>query len=83
MTVPARNRTDSPPGLPDHPRSRSTARLLLLIAGSAVLLAIVTAEALYPADYDAHRNTVSDLGAMRPENVVRQPPAAIFNGTAA
>jgi hypothetical membrane protein len=81
MTALARSRTDSTPGLPGHSRSRSTAGLLLLIAGSAVLLGIVTAEVLYPADYDAHRNTVSDLGAMRPENIVRQPSAAIFNTT--
>ena len=55
--------------------------MLLLVAGSAVLLAITTAEALYPAAYDVHRNTVSDLAAMRPDDVVRQPSAAIFNTT--
>lgn len=60
---------------------RSVAGLLLLIAGSAVLLGISTAEALYPADYNVHRNTVSDLAAMRPEDIVRQPSAAIFNTT--
>ena len=60
---------------------RSVAGLLLLIAGSAVLLCITTAEALYPADYNVHRNTVSDLAAMRPEDIVRQPSAAIFNTT--
>jgi hypothetical membrane protein len=65
------------------PRSagRSLAGVLLLVAGSAVLLAITTAEALYPAAYDVHRNTVSDLAAMRPDDVVRQPSAAIFNTT--
>jgi hypothetical membrane protein len=57
------------------------AGLLLLIAGSAVALGITTAEALYPADYIVHRNTISDLAAMRPEDIVRQPSAAIFNTT--
>jgi hypothetical membrane protein len=41
----------------------------------------MTAEALYPADYDVHRNTVSDLAARRPDDVVRQPSAAILNTT--
>jgi hypothetical membrane protein len=31
--------------------------------------------------FDPGVNTVSDLGAMRPENVVRQPSAAIFDAT--
>jgi hypothetical membrane protein len=61
--------------------ARSVAGLLLLGAGSAVLIGIMTAEILYPADYNAHRNTVSDLAAMRPEDIVRQPSAAIFNTT--
>lgn len=62
-------------------RGRTTAGLLLLAAGAAVLLAIITAEALYPAAYDSTVNTVSDLAAMRPDDVVRQPSAAIFNVT--
>ncbi|MCU1613641.1 MAG: hypothetical protein JWO98_1181 [Frankiales bacterium] len=81
MTALTRSRTEPTAGLIAHPRSRSMAGLLLLISGSAVLLGIVTAEVLYPAGYNAHRNTVSDLGAMRPENIVRQPSAAIFNTT--
>jgi hypothetical membrane protein len=55
--------------------------VLLMVAGSAILLGIVTAEALYPAPYSTHRNTVSDLAAMRPQNLIRQPSAAIFNTT--
>lgn len=54
---------------------------LLLMGGAAVLMGIVTAEALYPAPYSTNRNTVSDLGAMRPDNIIRQPSAAIFNWT--
>jgi hypothetical membrane protein len=79
MAAPALDRRELLAEVPTHPRARSAAGLLLLVAGSAVLLAIMTAEVLYPADYNAHRNTVSDLGAMRPENIVRQPSAAIFN----
>ncbi len=76
-----RDRPESAAGtLPRFP-DRSVAGLLLLIAGVAVVLGIMTAEALYPADYDVHRNTVSDLAAMRPEDIVRQPSAAIFNTT--
>ena len=55
--------------------------VLLLVAGAAILMGTITAEALYPAAYSTHRNTVSDLGAMRPENIIRQPSAAIFDWT--
>lgn len=54
---------------------------LLLVAGAAILMGIITAEALYPAAYSTNRNTVSDLAAMRPDNIIRQPSAAIFNWT--
>jgi hypothetical membrane protein len=57
------------------------AGMLLLLAGSTILMGIITAEALYPAPYNTRQNTVSDLGAMRPDNIVRQPSAALFNGT--
>jgi hypothetical membrane protein len=76
-----RNLPRTPPETPPGSAARSLAGLLLLIAGSAVVLGIATAEALYPADYDVHRNTVSDLAAMRPDDIVRQPSAAIFNTT--
>ncbi|RFU20453.1 DUF998 domain-containing protein [Geodermatophilus marinus] len=62
-------------------RARALAGLLLLTAGAGVLLAVVTAEALYPADYRSSVNTVSDLAAMRPDDVVRQPSAAVFDVT--
>ncbi|MEO6503001.1 MAG: DUF998 domain-containing protein [Jatrophihabitantaceae bacterium] len=57
---------------------------MLLFAGAgAVLMGVITAEALYPiaAHYNTHTSSVSDLAAMRPDNVVRQPSAMIFNGT--
>ena len=54
--------------------------LLLVVAGAAILMGIITAEALYPAADNTHiRNTISDLGAMRPLGIlIRQPSAAIF-----
>jgi hypothetical membrane protein len=55
--------------------------MLLAVAGAAILMGIITAEALFPATYNTHRNTISDLGAMRPHNLVRQPSAAIFDWT--
>jgi hypothetical membrane protein len=62
-------------------RYRTLGGVLLTVAGAAILMAIITAEALYPAAYDTHRNTISDLGAMRPGNLIRQPSAAIFDWT--
>src|SRR5689334_8018325 len=53
---------------------------LLLVAGAAILMGIITAEALYPAAYSTHRNTVSHLAAMD-DIIIRQPSAAIFNWT--
>jgi hypothetical membrane protein len=53
---------------------------LLLLAGSIILLAIITAEALYPAAYSTGANEISDLGGMRPPNsVILQPSATIFD----
>ena len=62
-------------------RMRIAAGVLLLLGGTGTLLGIVTAEALYPVTFDPGVNTVSDLAAMRPENLVRQPSAAIFDTT--
>lgn len=62
-------------------RPAVVAGLLLVAAGCVILMGIVTAEALYPAAYSTHANTVSDLGAMRPNDVVRQPSSAIFDWT--
>ncbi len=57
---------------------------VLLFAGAAVvLMGIITAEALYPSadHYNTRTSSVSDLAAMRPDNIVRQPSALIFNAT--
>jgi hypothetical membrane protein len=64
---------------------RAPARLagvLLFTAGAAILMGIITAEALYPAAYSTFGNTISDLGGTRPpDSVVLQPSAAIFDIT--
>lgn len=63
-------------------RYRSAAGILLTLAGMTILMGIITAEALYPADYRTDQNTISDLGGTRPPgSVVRQPSAAIFDTT--
>jgi hypothetical membrane protein len=55
---------------------------LLFTAGAAILMGIITAEALYPAAYSTSGNTISDLGGTRPpDSVVLQPSAAIFDIT--
>jgi hypothetical membrane protein len=54
--------------------------LLLACAGVAVFMAIITAEALYPAPFNTADNTISDLGATIPPNsVILQPSATIFD----
>jgi hypothetical membrane protein len=55
---------------------------LLSLAGVAILMGFITAEALYPGVYTTHTNTVSHLGASEPPNsIVLQPSAAIFDIT--
>jgi hypothetical membrane protein len=56
--------------------------VLRSLAGAAILMGFITAEALYPGVYTTHTNTVSHLGASEPPNsVVLQPSAAIFDIT--
>jgi hypothetical membrane protein len=63
-------------------RRRATSGVLLLLAGAAILMGIITAEALYPAPYHTDTNTISDLGGTEPpEGLVLQPSAAIFDTT--
>jgi hypothetical membrane protein len=63
-------------------RNANVAGVLLSLAGAAILLGFITAEALYPGIYTTHTNTVSHLGASEPPNsVVLQPSAAIFDIT--
>ena len=61
-------------------RSPKLAGGLLLLAGVAILMGIITAEALYPDVYTTYDNEISDLGATRPpDSVIREPSATIFN----
>jgi hypothetical membrane protein len=63
-------------------RDHRTAGLLLSLAGTAVLMGCITAEALYPGSFTTHTNTLSHLGAGEPpDSVVVQPSAAIFDAT--
>jgi hypothetical membrane protein len=63
-------------------RDSKIAGVLLSLAGAAILMGFITAEALYPGIYTTHTNTVSHLAASEPPNsVVLQPSAAIFNLT--
>ena len=53
---------------------------LLFLAGSIILMGIISAEALYPAPYTTGGNEISDLGGTRPpEGLVFQPSATIFD----
>ncbi len=61
-------------------REAHLAGWLLLLAGCAILLGIITAEALYPDVYTTHDNEISDLGATRPpDSIILQPSARIFD----
>jgi hypothetical membrane protein len=63
-------------------RDSKIAGVLLSLAGAAILMGFITAEALYSGVYTTHTNTVSHLGASEPPNsVVLQPSAAIFDIT--
>ena len=53
---------------------------LLILAGTTILMAIVTGEALFGAAYTTSQNTISDLGSTwQPGDIVREPSATIFN----
>jgi hypothetical membrane protein len=58
---------------------QKTAGGLLLVAGTTIVMGIITAEALYTAPYNA-RMEISDLGASE-AGLVLQPSSAIFNAT--
>jgi hypothetical membrane protein len=70
------------PAAQQRSRNARIAGVLLSLAGAAILMGFITAEALYPGVYTTHTNTVSHLGASEPPNsVVLQPSAAIFDLT--
>jgi hypothetical membrane protein len=56
--------------------------VLFFVAGTVILMGIITGEALYQGAYRTDENTISDLGGSRPpESVVLQPSASIFDTT--
>lgn len=53
---------------------------LYFLAGSIVLMGIITAEAYYPSGYSTFKNEISDLGATRqPNSISYEPSSSIFN----
>ena len=66
---------------PKH-RNAALAGLLFFLAGSIILMGIITAEIFYPPGYSTANSEISDLGATRPPGSVSyQPSASIFNAT--
>lgn len=56
------------------------AGILFFLAGSFVLMGIITAEATYPIGYSTANSEISDLGATAPPNsLIYQPSSVIFN----
>jgi hypothetical membrane protein len=54
--------------------------ILYFLAGSIVLMGIITGEAFYPTGYSTFKNEISDLGATRqPNSVTFEPSSTIFN----
>jgi len=53
---------------------------LLLLAGTTILMGIITAEALYPGSFSTGANEISDLGGTRPpDSLILQPSATVFD----
>jgi hypothetical membrane protein len=63
-------------------RNTTMAGLLFFLAGSVILMGIITAEIFYPPGYSTSDSEISDLGATRPpDSIICQPSASIFNAT--
>ena len=55
---------------------------LLICAGAAILMGVISAEALFPGTYSTSHNQISDLGSTwNPGGRVYEPSATIFNTT--
>ena len=82
QSIPPRREATGSTAAQQPSRDAKIAGVLLSLAGAAILMGFITAEALYPGIYTTHTNTVSHLAASEPPNsVVLQPSAAIFNIT--
>lgn len=60
------------------------AGILFFLAGSIILMGIITGESFYPAEYTytTANSMISDLGATEPpQSIITQPSATIFNLT--
>jgi hypothetical membrane protein len=63
-------------------RNTTMAGLLFFVAGSVILMGIITAEIFYPPGYSTANSEISDLGSTRPpDSISYQPSASIFNAT--
>ncbi len=55
---------------------------LLFLAGSIIIIGIITGEIFFPTGYNTFTNEISDLGGTRPPNsIIHEPSATIFNTT--
>lgn len=62
--------------------AQRVAGALLMLPGIGLVMAWITAEALYPQAYSIHANSLSHLGATEPPNsIALQPSAGIFDAT--
>jgi hypothetical membrane protein len=58
-----------------------TAGLLFFLAGTCIIMGIITAEIFYPG-YSISANMISNLGATRPpHSIIHEPAATIFDST--
>lgn len=64
----------------DDGSGNAIAAILLMLAGSTVLMGIITAEALFPGEFNTGDHTVSSLAStFNPGDKVYEPSATIFN----
>ena len=66
----------------DNKLNLTTAGICLFLAGTIILMGIITAETFYPQEhtYTTAKSMISDLGATEPPNsIITQPSATIFN----
>lgn len=62
--------------------AQRVAGVLLMLPGIGLVMAWLTAEALYPQAYSIHANSLSHLGATEPPNSIALPPSATIFDTA-
>ncbi|MEW6224446.1 MAG: DUF998 domain-containing protein [Chloroflexota bacterium] len=77
----SRDRTSILPGTLAGTAALRIGGSLMVLAGTIILLGIISAESLYPVPYSTGGNTISDLGGTLPADggIVYQPSATIFD----